>query len=373
MKIAVIAPTYLPARRANTIQTMKMAQAFSEAGHAVRVFVPGQDPLVGWDELAGHYGLQTKFEMRWLPVVLRFKSYDYGWRAVWAAKFWGADVLFTRLPQGAALGSWLNIPTILEAHDLPQGEMGARLFQWYLNGRSARRLVSISQSLSDDLKANFKFPEKDDFELVAPDGVDLDRYKDLPDAETARETLEQPQQFTVGYTGHLYAGRGIELIMELADFLPDVHFLLAGGNPEDVNRLMKKAPENMTFTGFVPNAELPLYQAACDVLLMPYQARVAASSGGDIGKYLSPMKMFEYLAAGRVIASSDLPVLGEVLHDGKNALILPGDDPEAWAHAIVRVQNDAKLRRKLGKKAKKTAAHYSWVNRTERILENIIR
>ena len=91
------------------------------------------------------------------------------------------------------------------------------------------------------------------------------------------------------------------------------NFLIVGGEPQDVENLRQRVRviglKNVILTGFVPNARLPLYQAACDVLLMPYQRQVAASSGGDIARYLSPMKLFEYMACERPIISSDLPVL----------------------------------------------------------------
>ncbi len=152
------------------------------------------------------------------------------------------------------------------------------------------------------------------------------------------EALQGRQScFTAGYTGHLYAGRGGELMIELAARLPEITFLLVGGEPPDVARLQAKVNarqlDNVILTGFIPNADLPLYQAACDVLLMPYQKPVAASSGGDIAPYLSPMKLFEYLACGRAILSSDLPVLREVLNPA-NAVLLDPETSRAWAAAL---------------------------------------
>jgi glycosyltransferase involved in cell wall biosynthesis len=120
-------------------------------------------------------------------------------------------------------------------------------------------------------------------------------------------------------------------------------------------------------TGFVPNAELPQYQAACDVLLMPYQRQVAASSGGDISRYLSPMKLFEYLACERPIVSSDLPVLQEVLNP-ENAILLPGDDIDAWAAALQTLEADADLRRRLASRARQDAQQYTWEARAKKIL-----
>jgi glycosyltransferase involved in cell wall biosynthesis len=103
---------------------------------------------------------------------------------------------------------------------------------------------------------------------------------------------------------------------------------------------------------------------------MPYQTRVAASSGGDIAPYLSPMKMFEYLASGRPILASDLPVLGEVL-TAENALILPPADVDAWLAAIEKLRAQPKLREKLGGAARQTAQRYSWEARAERILAGL--
>jgi glycosyltransferase involved in cell wall biosynthesis len=115
---------------------------------------------------------------------------------------------------------------------------------------------------------------------------------------------------------------------------------------------------------------LPLYQAACDALLMPYQRRVAASSGGDIARYLSPMKVFEYMAAGRPILSSDLPVLKEILSP-QNALLLPAQDTPAWAAALQTLQTDPDRGRLLAEQARQDVQRYTWKRRAEIILEGL--
>jgi len=162
------------------------------------------------------------------------------------------------------------------------------------------------------------------------------------------------------------------MLLKLAKQLPEINFLLVGGIQDDVTRLRDAAAElgNLTLTGFVPNAELPLYQAACDALLMPYQRRVAASSGGDIARYLSPMKLFEYLACGRVILSSDLPVLREILNEN-NALLLPPDDVNVWAEALRALAADPALRDKLATQSRRDAQQYDWNIRAALILANL--
>jgi glycosyltransferase involved in cell wall biosynthesis len=383
MKVALVAPTQIPARRANTVQVMKMAQAIAILGHEVRLSAPQAGAArdskhTSWGELAFHYGLQHEFPIDWLPSIPRLRRYDYAYHAVRWARGWGAHVLYTRLPQAAALSSLLGVPTILEIHDFPQGRSGRWLFQRFLKGSGARRLVAVTQTLANDLSSRLEAPAESSFTLVIPDGVDLARYQNLPDPQGARLMLHtfqgREERFTAGYTGHLYAGRGARLMLDLAERLPEITFLIVGGEPQDVARLQTEVGarqlENVFLTGFIPNTELPLYQAACDLLLMPYQEHVAASSGGDIAPYLSPMKLFEYLACGRAILSSDLPVLREVLNQ-ENAVLLPHADLEAWAEAVQELRNDAARRLALAVRACQDATRYTWEARAEKILSRL--
>ena len=380
MKIALIAPTYLPARRANTIQVMKMAQALVALGNEILVLVPGRKagPLPQWDELAHHYGLRQHFEIEWLPTNPRLRSYDYGLKAIRWSRGWGANLIYTRLPQAAALASFWGIPTIYEVHDLPQGTLGPWLLTRFLKGRGARAFVVITEALKAALASKFLLPKPLPM-IIAPDGVDLARYQNLLAPAEARQALPsslplQPSTFVAGYTGHLYPGRGTDLILEIAAQLPAVTFLLVGGEPQDVERVraqtQSRGLENIVLTGFIPNADLPLYQAACDILLMPYQQKVSASSGGNIAEYLSPMKLFEYLACGRGIISSDLPVLQEVLNM-ENAILLPPDDLASWVAALQDLRTNPEKRTQLAAQARRDAQKFSWETRTQKILSAI--
>ena len=260
MKIAVVAPTYLPSKRANTIQVMKMSQALTALGHQVRVAVPF-DPKEhpehktttdsthsqvenSQGELLDFYGLKYTFPLEYLQAKASWRRYDYGYSAVRWAQNWKADVVYTRLPQAAAIGSTLGIKTVLEVHDLPQGKFGKQLFTRFIKGSGAYKIVMITNALARELHKQFSLPLEAPFVVVAPDGVDVSRYTDLPSPVKARQILtadttftdEQmtplvisPDAFVAGYTGHLYEGRGIGLILKLAKRLPKITFLLVGG------------------------------------------------------------------------------------------------------------------------------------------------
>lgn len=126
MKIALIAGSKIPSRTANSIQTMKMAQALVEVGHSVRVIVPGTTPEDSWDKLASHYGLSAQIDIQWVRINTKLRSYDFGIKSVRAARSWGAELIYTRLPQAAAYASVRGFSTVLEVHDMPGGKLGPR-------------------------------------------------------------------------------------------------------------------------------------------------------------------------------------------------------------------------------------------------------
>ncbi len=388
MKIALIAPSSIPSRRANSVQVMKMAQALTILGHSVCVLSPGEpgkekEPPPDWEFLARHYGLLQPFPFQILPSQPSLRRYDFSLRAVSWARQNGCDLVYTRLIQAAALSSILGMSTILEVHDLPSGRIGPLIFRSFLRGHGARRLVIITRALAHDLTDRLAIPPPGEaasgaFTVIAPDGVDLARFENLAAPIEARLSLKLFQDkstFTAGYTGHLYAGRGIELLVNMAANLPHINFLIAGGEPSDVERVKREIDdrklENIHLTGFIPNNQLAHYQSACDVLLMPYQQKVAASSGGDISHYLSPMKLFEYLACERPILCSDLPVLREILVQEVNAILLPPGEIDSWLTALEALRKNPELRIKLAKQARETANHYTWESRAKLILMNI--
>lgn len=133
---------------------------------------------------------------------------------------------------------------------------------------------------------------------------------------------------------------------------------------------------NVTMTGFVKHESIPMYQAAADVLLMPYSRSIEASSGQDIAEVINPMKMFEYMAAGRGIVSADLDSIREVLNERNAVLIEPGEvgkptlsNVEGWKVEIEKLLVDEPRRLKLGAQARKDVENLTWVKREERVME----
>jgi glycosyltransferase involved in cell wall biosynthesis len=377
MKIVCISASQVPSNAANSIQCMKAVQGLARLGHEVTLIVPLADEALpagkDWETLLHYYGLSTVFQVEWLPSPSRRLFFL---AAVRRARRLKPDVLYVWPLQSAVLGLVYGLPTILEMHDLPSGRLGPFYFRCFRDLGGRKRITVITRALKNALEERYGdvLPSKD--VILSPNGVDPERFVDLPNPATARRHLGLREAPTVACTGHLYAGRGVELFLELARRLREVCFVWAGGRPDDVElwkaKVVTLGLNNVLFTGFVLNEQLPLYQAAADILLMPYSREIGISSGkGNSAMISSPMKMFEYLATGRAIVASDLPVFREVL-DESNAVFCAPDKPTDWEGALRGLLDNAERRRELGKQARESAQQYSWTERARRILEGFL-
>lgn len=373
MKIVCISTSQVPSDAANSIQVMKTCQAMVRLGHDVHLLVPGEGPL-DWNRLAEHYGLAASFEISWLPAAPRFKHNDFAWAAVRRAKKLHAERIYTWAGQSAVFGLLAGVPTAFEIHDMPTGKLGPLWVGAYLRLPGKKRALPITTALLQKIEQRYgRIPP--DQVVIAPNGVDLEQYQNLPAAQAARRALNlpglPPERLTVLCAGHLYSGRGVDLFLRLAERFPRASFVWVGGRPEDVAAYRAKADEagleNVVFTGFISQRNLPCYQTAADVLLMPYARSIAGSSGGNSADICSPMKMFDYLAAGRAILSSDLPVIHEVLNES-NAVFAPPEDLEGWSVELERLLENEGLRQRLSAQAAKDAQSFTWLARAERAL-----
>ena len=349
-----------------------MCEALTELGHRTRIFAPREAPPLPAADLQAHYGLRLEPEIELHRSMRPLRRLDFVLRAQEAASAFRPDLIYTWLPQSAVLALRRKCPAVLELHADVGGRLGAWWLRQFWSGRPPKRLVVTTRALWSALERSTGAELPEDSVVIAPNGVDLIRYQQLPDAVEARRRLGLPARPTVGFTGHVYRGRGADLLLELARRMPEVGFLWAGGTEEAVSswrRMLSEAGiHNLTVTGFVENSRLPLYQAAADVLLMPYGRSIEASSGQDIAEVINPMKMFEYMAAGRAIAAANLSVLREVLNAGNAVFCEPGNADE-WEAALRSLLADEKRRTELGARARKDVQAFTWIARARKILD----
>lgn len=375
MKIAYISAAVIPSWTANSVQVMKVCQALSQNGEEVALYVPGKKSA-DWDTLATHYGVSTQFPIHWVRFIPFFKKIDFVLSALRLARKYNADLIYTRLLWAAVLALYWGFPVILELHDRPIGRMGARLLKQFVRSRGTKLLVLITHSLQQILEREYPIKVKPEELVIAPDGVDLERYQNQFTPSQARQHLGLAEKFTAVYSGGFYEGRGLDSLLELARSFPEVNFIWVGGKGDMVARWKTRINEeqltNIQLTGFVDNQRLPFYQMAAEILLMPYGKTISGSSGGNIADVSSPMKMFEYMASGRVILTSDLPVLREVLNENNAVFYQSGNFHDLKMKFTDLINNETK-RNQIAAQAFKDVRAFSWQERMQKIMSAMER
>lgn len=351
------------------VQVANVAQSFVELGSTVTVVepVPGRAGTVDATALLGFTpGFSTVALSR---TVHRGQSYLHALRVDRMVRRRTVDLIHSRNLRACLLPALRGVPTVLEVHTLTslQGRQDRWALRRLLASRGLRGIVAISQALADDLVSVLDVPRERI--LVAHDAV---RLTDDPGPD---EGPLADGGFHVGYTGSLFGGRGIELLLEASRRLPGTTLHLVGG-PADVadalrDRLAREAPDaDVVVHGPVTPAAARTFQRRVDVLVAPFARRVLTDSGVDSSRWMSPMKVFEYMASGRPIVISDLPVLREVLRPDVDALMVPPEDSDALVAALTRLRDDPALGARLAASALgRVRDEFTWELRARRILE----
>jgi len=280
------------------------------------------------------------------------------------------DIIYTRSIYGALSALICKLPYIYEAHCPPHNQIHYLLQKVLFKSIFFKHLVVISNVLKQEYERLYPCLRYKRI-IVAHDGADPPNEQD----ESPKFLIKWPGRpgvLQVGYIGNLYPGKGVEVIVKLASLLPDMDFHIIGGTEKDVYYWKKRFNyPNLFFHGFIPPSQTQQYRAACDILLLPAQYKVATDSKGkgDISRWMSPLKLFEYMASRRAIIASNLPTISEVLQNEYNALLVKPDSIDEWIQALQRLSKDKLLREKLANNAFIDLINkYTWYNRARNVL-----
>ncbi len=133
----------------------------------------------------------------------------------------------------------------------------------------------------------------------------------------------------------------------------------------------RKDQDNLRIEGFVRQQEVSAYLLASDVLVMPYSSKVTIRDGTEAGKFTSPLKLFEYMAAGKPIVATGVPSVLEILRPGENSIVTPPDSGGEFIRALGLVLADSDLCARISEGARSDAAEYTWEKRVEKIVEMV--
>jgi|HubBroStandDraft_6_1064221.scaffolds.fasta_scaffold60357_3 glycosyltransferase involved in cell wall biosynthesis len=291
--------------------------------------------------LGSYAGLELARRLN-VPLVLEFNGSE-----IWTERHWGSG----RVPLARAL-------TALERRNLLDASL----------------IVVVSRPLKDQLVEMGIDPAR---VLVNPNGVDIQELTEARAHPPVYWRLQErlPEAPTIGFVGTFGLWHGVKLLPELIDLVgahrDDARWVLIGDGPlhaevaADIER--RGLSNRALFTGVVPHSSAVKLLACCDVCVSPH-----VPNPDGTAFFGSPTKLFEYMGLGRAIVASDLDQIGEVLEDGRTALLTPPGDVAAAASAVSRLLDDDGLRLRLGQSALQVAtANYSWDAHVGRILQVI--
>lgn len=255
----------------------------------------------------------------------------------------------------------VNIPCVLEVNAPLIDEQSAHrqlvhrdiaLANAHNNFSRATRVLAVSAEVGGYVRS----VAADARVVVIPNGVDHHRFH--PNVASALPHLAG--RFVIGFSGSMKPWHGLPILIaafkSIREQVPHAHLLLVGDGSE-LPAVRERLQEcgllsAATLTGVVPSAQMPGHITAMDVAVAPYPA------SPDF--YFSPLKIVEYMAAGRAIVASRIGQICELLEHDRAALLCAAGNPDALEDAILRMTTDA-LRLRLGAAARTRAVErHTW-------------
>ena len=359
---------------ASPIHMMKMCQAMTRLGISVECVLPG---LFSEEKLFDYHGISDRFRVTPIPFTDGpGRQFVHGIAAsLYALRKKGSyDFVLTRnLIFTWVCAGFFGIPTIYDAHHPPVNWIAEWMIKSFSRSKNLLGISFNSEGLHG-IYSRLGIAARNC--VVAHNGVELEMFEEPRDSFALRKKLEiPPDKKIVCYCGNTYEGRGVELLVEAAKRLPDAEFLVVGGAERYIRPYRESARaggvDNFTMTGLVPQGEVSSYLLASDILVLPYSSAMTIESGTEAGEFTSPLKVFEYMAAGKPIVATEIPSILEILESGRNSVTVPPDDPQEFFDAISSLTKDPELCAQISRNALSDVQEYTWKKRVEKIISGL--
>ncbi len=375
-----VANVRIPTEKAHGIQIINMCHALAlDDRYQVQLVVPSRNNPSFQDSPTQYYGVENNFSIVQLQVpdpiwlmngprgiYIKVQSILF---LVSLFLFFTEfpdrkRVLYTRDEYLLPMLQRFSDRVVWEAHNLP---IQKKYYKRYW--MKCERIIAISHGLAREL---IQIGISKDKLFIAPDAVNLKLFHPRLSSPQAKQLVGLPsEKKIIMYSGHLYEWKGAQVLLRAAK---DVFregkelkwlFVPSGGMPEEVEKFRSVAIglKNVLILGHLSFHKIPNYLQAADALVLPNLADLDISA-----RYTSPLKLFEYLAAGRPIVASNLPSLREILNE-EVAVFFKPDNPESLINAIEQIFRDKNLADSISQKASLLAQEYTWDRRAQKIMD----
>jgi len=367
-------------RSSQGMHIRSLVEAFRAEGHEVRIVsLPGIDPrqtagvmpfLREDDPAHGINRLWKNISRKCPQFVFELLELLYNlfipFRLLPVLKQQTSAFLYERhayfMFMGVLLGKLTRRQVVLEVNELPgfkraRGLVMKRLalkidrhiFSW------ADHILCVSSVLAEEAKRR---GAKVDRVHVVPNAIDPKRFQSLGYGKLVRKRFDLCDSVVVGHVGLFYPWDRLDVLIKIVKDIreshPEVKILLVGDGPE-MEKLRQMATEfgmsdTLVFSGPVKREEVAAYIDAMDICVLP-----------DSNDFGSPIALFEFMAMGKPVVVPDLGPMRDVVAHKLTGLIFPHADYDALKETLLRLIEDANLRRTVGDAAKRTALkRHTW-------------
>lgn len=354
-KINYISEINLPSNSGYTHHVLKICDAFSNFKQT-RLFVLSKS--VKFSTLKSKYLLKKKFHIEKFSKKKKINFFDRIFYAFYIKKnVEDQSIIISRSLISSMLLSIFNKKNIVELHNPPTG-----FTNWIF---IIYRFFGLDKNLGYIfLHKNLKKVLKINKGLILDDAVDYEDFKKIK-----KKSIKK-----FCYVGSLFKGKGIETILKLAKKFPNEKFHIYGDKKTLEKTKFKNKnvfEKNILFYDFRSYRFIPKILKSSKFLLLPYSNQVFVNSDSlEVANYMSPLKMFDYLAAGRIILASNLNVYSHILKNNYNCFLTKKNEEKYWIELIQKVLNKSNFK-SLEKNAIITAKKYTWNNRVKKILRYV--
>jgi len=365
-----------------TTHILEMIEAFQKLGHEVK-------PVFGASSAPRRVRAAGR---RILPARLRLLLRDYSYlregdrqaRAlIRLAELWKPGWVYERLGKfqigGAEVSRKMGIPLVVEYNasiaELERyygvGLKSAALDREERTIAAASLLVVVSKKLQSTLLERGVAGEKI---LVLPNAVAPAKLMESADPNKVRRRFGLEGVPVIGFMGNFAAWHGTDNLLELIGRVSrrarEARFLIVGGAPGNplYDRFRRRLSEEglrprVSLAGSIPHEEVGSYLSAMDVALIP-----------DATEYGSPVKTFEYMAAGKAVIAPRVGPIEEVIQDGETGVLFERNNVEMLVEKTMRLLGDPAERERLGLSARDyVLKHHTWERNAGRVLEELAR
>ena len=337
-KINYVHFSSIPSSLPSSLQVIKTCENLSKNNYNVTLIKPGTGNKKF--SIKKYYGLKHEVDIKEFSSIDSFpqglKFYLYSFYCLFFIVKIKDSITISRSYFICYLLLLFRQKVILEIHHAITGESRVTKFILkylnFLNNKNLLNIVAVTRSVKNLFVNKYKVKSKKITVLPSGSSIKIN----------LKPNLNYNKRMKIGYFGSISPSKGINTIIKLSKIDRDNDYYIYGGLKNEINKLRKKnTNKNLYLNENVPYINLTKIMIKMDILTIPYTKKIkSAGEVDDISKYTSPLKLFDYLAVGKMIISSDLKVLREVI-SSKNALFIKNfENVFEWKKNIIMAKNE---------------------------------